>query len=151
MGDFNLPGINWDELRIEPGCRCRGVAESFLNLVSTHNLTQHVRGPTHIKGNTLDLILTRHLTPLHLDIVPGISDHQALSFSILLLPFSKKNQATTARKYLDLKNADDTKINVQIETLNKSLNQVWIKKVRLTKCGTNLSPASIPSYATTFL
>ena len=33
-------------------------AVKFLNLTESFNFTQHVSGPTHIKGNTLDLVFT---------------------------------------------------------------------------------------------
>ena len=52
LGDFNFPGIRWG-----PGCSdARG--RPFYEACSEVFLTQHVEGPTHLSGNTLDLVLS---------------------------------------------------------------------------------------------
>ena len=51
LGDYNLPGVDWDR----GWSACEGervVVETFADKF----WTQHVRGPTHILGNTLDLL-----------------------------------------------------------------------------------------------
>ena len=48
-GDFNL---HLDDLRDND-------TKKFMDLLETFNLSQHVSGPTHLSGHTLDLIITR--------------------------------------------------------------------------------------------
>ena len=78
-GDFNIHVNVQEDL---PSAR-------FNDICSSRNLTQHVCVPTHVSGNTLDLIITRNDNMLHLTPpVEGhfISDHcfvtTALSSSI---------------------------------------------------------------------
>ncbi len=85
MGDFNHPEIDWtDETSpIDPDHR----ASRFMEAVRDSYLIQHVKAPTHFRGeqkpNTLDLIFTNedgmvktvnHLAPL------GKSHHQILTY-----------------------------------------------------------------------
>ncbi len=51
IGDFNLPGINWDQERADSKGR------PLLEAATRAGLVQLVEGATHIKGNTLDLVL----------------------------------------------------------------------------------------------
>ena len=48
-GDFNL---HLDDLRDYD-------TKKFMNLLETFSLSQHVSGPTHLSGHTLDSIITR--------------------------------------------------------------------------------------------
>ena len=50
MGDYNLPGVDWDRNWSDKESE-RLVVETFADKF----LTQLVRGATHIGGNTLDL------------------------------------------------------------------------------------------------
>ena len=52
IGDFNLPGINWDTFQ------AAGRATDLVETCSDNFFEQLVNFPTHIKGNKLDLILT---------------------------------------------------------------------------------------------
>ena len=52
IGDFNLPSINWTS------GQATGRAAEFVQACGDQFLEQVVDFPTHIKGNTLDLILT---------------------------------------------------------------------------------------------
>ena len=54
-GDFNLPDICW--------CSLSGhspIYNLFCDFLFEYNLSQLISGPTHIKGNTLDLLLTNN-------------------------------------------------------------------------------------------
>ena len=80
VGDYNLPGVDWDR----GWSACKGerlVVETFSNMF----WTQHVRGTTHIKGNTLDL-LTSSDPDMVVDIEKlgylGSGDHMMLETSI---------------------------------------------------------------------
>jgi len=75
IGDFNLPGINWQN----------GVSDSkgrdFLEATEEKFLEQLVEFPTHVKGNTLDLVLTN--SPNLVDSIKSVgrlgkSDHDML-------------------------------------------------------------------------
>lgn len=50
IGDFNI--------HVDHGTDCITAAR-FLNILRSMGFTQHVTGPTHKNGHTLDLIITR--------------------------------------------------------------------------------------------
>ena len=76
LGDFN----------IKVNC-LNSFTTSFLDLANTFNLTQHVKAPTHMLGNTLDLILSSFsISSLSiLDQSSTISDHFLLKFKFQIL------------------------------------------------------------------
>ena len=53
LGDFNLPDINWNT---QSGVSM--ISNHFCDFVFDNGLGQLINGPTHIHGNTLDLLLT---------------------------------------------------------------------------------------------
>jgi len=55
VGDFNLPDICWSTLS-----GGSSLSSNFCDFVFDCNLTQHILEPTHIKGNTLDLVFTNN-------------------------------------------------------------------------------------------
>jgi hypothetical protein len=52
IGDFNLPGLDWEENT------ATGQGRRLLDVATDNGLAQMVKFPTHRKGNILDLILT---------------------------------------------------------------------------------------------
>ena len=65
---------------------------SFLDLLNTFNLTQHITFPTHNSGHTLDLLITRSTSSLISSpdhIFTPISDHEFIS-SILSIPTNSR-------------------------------------------------------------
>ena len=53
LGDFNCPDIDWATLSgVSP------LSLALCDFVFTHNFSQIIDCPTHIKGNILDLVLT---------------------------------------------------------------------------------------------
>ena len=54
IGDFNLPGLDWGG----GGGNGRGRDTIFVEAVENAFMQQLVDFPTHIKGNTLDLVIT---------------------------------------------------------------------------------------------
>ena len=59
----------------------------FIDLYEAFNLTQHVNGPTHKLGHTLDLVLTHGVSLDNLDIVEfPPSDHKAIFLHTMLPP-----------------------------------------------------------------
>lgn len=59
----------------------------YIKILESFNLVQHVNGPTHKKGHTLDLIITRATDELvtSIDIQdPMLSDHSAVHCKLRL-------------------------------------------------------------------
>ena len=59
----------------------------FCDFVFDCNLTQHILEPTHVKGNTLDLVLTTpnvvvNCLAIHPQSFFNLSDHFAISFEL---------------------------------------------------------------------
>ena len=82
LGDMNLNKTNWTTLN----STC-DTEQSFLDLFSDLALTQIINQPTHIKGNTLDIVLTKlpqsisNMKILDIDVVCK-SDHNPISFNL---------------------------------------------------------------------
>ena len=58
-------------------------ATDFLNITDSFQFTQHVTGPTHVKGNTLDLVFTFGLNVCNVhteDLL--VTDHRGVLFSV---------------------------------------------------------------------
>nr|XP_054766777.1 uncharacterized protein LOC129273930 [Lytechinus pictus] len=76
-GDFN---VHVDSASNANAC-------AFKNLLSSHNLRQSVTCPTHRKGHTLDLLITRESDPTFFDdlhVIDGIADHSAITIKLYL-------------------------------------------------------------------
>ena len=60
-GDFNLPDIEWTngEGQVKQNSNRRFFHQQAVNLFNSSSLVQLVQGPTHRRGNTLDLFLSR--------------------------------------------------------------------------------------------
>ena len=54
-------------------------ARGFIDLLNAYRLEQHIHQPTHIRGHTLDLLITRKETDTTvlsgINVIDGISDH----------------------------------------------------------------------------
>ena len=69
VGDFNFH-VNKD------------ACKAFLKLFNDYNFVQHVKDPTHKKGNTLDLVFTRGIDVRITSIHPfKFSDHRCICFT----------------------------------------------------------------------
>lgn len=81
-GDFNFPGINWED--VELSTSWKPFYTDFVNLLAEQNLHQLVHEPTHIAGNTLDLLCTDLSFRINDTNVirPGISDHFMIETNI---------------------------------------------------------------------
>jgi len=92
LGDFNFTNIEWNTLSGQSH-----ISQKFCALIFDIGLDQLINLPTHIKGNTMDLLLTNmedsidsirvHSNPL---ILP--SDHYSITFNLSLCK-SPVNQA----------------------------------------------------------
>lgn len=66
-------------------CEDGSLVKDFLALMNSFNLTQFVSDPTHTKGHTLDLVLSRGLDICITDIKDfGISDHFPVLFNTVI-------------------------------------------------------------------
>lgn len=69
-GDFN---VHWD-------CETDAERKQLADILESFGMTQHVNGETHIKGHTLDLVMSRTVegTVASCSISDYISDHNAI-------------------------------------------------------------------------
>lgn len=86
VGDFNLPGIDWEGFLPMP---VSGTHVSFLfDVMLTLNLQQVVNQPTRVQGSSssiLDLVfVSRSLDNFVVTVQHGLSDHKMVSFSCLI-------------------------------------------------------------------
>ena len=125
------------------------LAKKFLNLLNEHGLTQHVTGPTHVCGHTLDVVITRDNSSILQSVLRvdsqylydsrGISfaDHRGIYSSLHMSAMTTQRKSVSFRK---LRNNELTEFCEDIEStiaqfseiiqLNNSL------KCAITKCVT---------------
>ena len=77
-GDFNLPGISWDNVARRAGSD--SIASSLIDFMEKHFLNQHILQSTHKDGNSLDLVFTNNANLLHsyeciIPTLSSVSDH----------------------------------------------------------------------------
>ena len=89
VGDFNLPHIDW--LTLQGLCPSE---QAFCDRVFECNLSQLVCQPTHIAGNSLDLILTTEPAVIETLRVHSASDCP-LSTDHFLLSFGLQGEASS--------------------------------------------------------
>jgi len=117
-GDLNF------HLDNEEACDTR----KFLETLRDHGLVQHIRGPTHNRGHTLDVVITRE-NSLILQKVPSVQDpflcdrkgnpsgdHLALFSALEISKPPKERKVVTYRKLRDINTNDliDDLINTEI-------------------------------------
>ena len=97
IGDFNGHHREW--LGSISGTNQHGHA--LLDFSNLSGCDQLVRGPTHISGNCLDLLLTDAPAVVDTNVIPpfGTSDHSGISFKIQT-SFSLPNDHITVKVYL---------------------------------------------------
>ena len=87
LGDFNL---NPNSL-------------TFKNILNDLNLKQHIIDPTHSKGNTLDLVITRNSqNKLHTNVGPIITDHNIINLYLNLIKPKQIIKYITYRKLYNI-------------------------------------------------
>ena len=80
IGDFNFPGINWSDLTSDRG------SEQFLNCTLNNHFEQLIDFPTHVRGNTLDLLFSnKPENILHIQSLGNLStsDHSIIAVDLL--------------------------------------------------------------------
>ena len=112
VGDFNMKGIDWD-LRWSASAG----ENMLLDLVGDKFWTQLVRGPTHVDGNTLDLVMPS--TP---ELVAGVqtlgflgsSDHNMIEINLVGPDLEQSSKQLVP----DWSKADYEAIKVALEEVN---------------------------------
>ena len=86
------------------------VAMNFLQLLHSLDFIQHVSGPTHELGHTLDLVISKGLC-IHINKTlykPGLSDHFLLCFNMSISDLGESNREITIKKrFFSSSAADD--------------------------------------------
>ena len=83
IGDMNFPGFDWSNDSIKSNIQYKSLHTEFRSFLFEKNLTQVIDTPTHVKGNTLDLVCTNNPSSISTNVIyPGISDHFLISISI---------------------------------------------------------------------
>ncbi|KAK0148956.1 hypothetical protein N1851_010640 [Merluccius polli] len=76
-------------------------AAEFLNMLSSMDFIQHVNGPTHNRGHTLDIVITHGLRIDVFSVIDlAISDHYCIFFSALLPSSSLITEQVVRKLYL---------------------------------------------------
>ena len=97
-GDFNIHVDNPSD----------DTANDFISLLESMDLVQHVSGPTHNKGHTLDLVITKGLvTTITSVIPPTISDHACILFTIEIQETIQKPDLIVQKRYISPQVADN--------------------------------------------
>ena len=89
-GDLNFPSWNWKQMKMKPSPTCPRLHNIFIDMLSDLGMEQLVEEPTR-RDNTLDLVITNtpHLIP-RVEILPGLSDHDAVFCEINIHPHKRK-------------------------------------------------------------
>ena len=129
-GDFNAPGISWDTEYSSQS----PASDRLLEIIDDHDLSQHVKEPTRRDRNTqniLDLILSNNSNIIqHVGVVPGISDHDIVLFTVNTSCRRKKN--IKCKMFIRIKAASTcikqelTKLSLHMDTRGfNSINEKW--------------------------
>jgi exonuclease III len=100
-------------------------ALQFLSLLDTFGLVQHINVPTHKKGHTLDLVITRDGDSLVSNILvnpPGISDHCPIHFKIDLVKPGPIRREIIFRKMRNIDRHQFQEDITQSELINHPVN-----------------------------
>ena len=91
-GDLNLPYWDWKQMRMKPNPSYPRLHHFFLDMLGDLGMEQLVEEPTRA-DNTLDLLITNspHLIP-RVEVLPGLSDHDAVFCEINIHPQKRKQK-----------------------------------------------------------
>ena len=119
LGDFNFPKIDWSI----PACLGNSSHCAFFQFCESHCLTQHIRDPTHLKDNTLDLLLCNNsannlLLNHSISSPPWFSDHYLISANISHINHNNYKSDSETYSYPDFKSADYNFISNHLSQTN---------------------------------
>ena len=115
ISDFNLNGVTW----VTGSCKT-SVEKEFINGFANLGLLRCINEPTHKKGNTLDILLTKSFSYIkNLKIIDTerycISDHLAITF---VITETIKRKPRLKRKCYNYKNTDWGMLNETLDILD---------------------------------
>ena len=115
VGDLNLNKTDWNSS--ESTCN---IEQSFVDMFSELGLSQLISKPTHIKGNILDLVLSKYpCNILNLEVSDTAdickSDHYCITFD---LKFKVGREKSTKREIYNFKKANWTQLNENLSKIN---------------------------------
>jgi len=130
LGDFNLSDINWATLT-----GSSSASSNFCEFVFNSNLAQLVNSPTHICGNTLDLVLTnnpKYVSNLAVhppDYKCVKSDHYLITFTTNFKHLASAPTSTEVFNYAkgDYVGLSEYLLSCDLSSLYKSSNveEIW--------------------------
>ena len=134
LGDFNMPEIDWSQMRVKPDAPRKNTHQLFLHFLNENNLAQRVMNPTHVLGNILDLVLVDEESRVgDISVInPGLSDHYMVRIELCsvhqkLLPLVKsvklydKADKPAIRSHL-LQTLDNVE---QLISCHENINDIW--------------------------
>ena len=93
----------------------------FNDVISSHGISQLVTSPTHDKGHILDVIMVRNSDNVpcsHLKVIPGISDHSAIT---CLLKYEKPPRTDSTFTCRNIRRIDRAEFARDVVDSNKNL------------------------------
>ncbi len=91
-GDFNIHIDNNMDIN----------AKELCSLLDTFGLFQHVKGPTHARGHTLDLVISRGVDISSVDIKDlALSDHFCVFFDLQIIPNTQLTSVSIRKRYIN--------------------------------------------------
>lgn len=151
VGDFNLPDVDWPTLSSSSSNSI-----SFCDLLFSLNLIQLVQDPTHIQGNTLDLVFTNFQDSLSDPITDqssckDLSDHHLITFNVqsqmLHTHHSTPSHSLNYSK-ADLDGLQSHLLDTDLDhcLLQSDANQIWstIKDTILNACHLYVPKVQLP-------
>src|SRR4029434_6478465 len=104
-GDFNIHVNNGNDSE----------ARDFMNLLNSMDFTQHITEPTHNRGHTLDLVITKGLTTVISSICDlALSDHFCIFFTALVPKVKNSAECFIKKRYLNSAAAENFKVMINI-------------------------------------
>ena len=135
LGDFNLLDIVWSRGvgTVKPTSKRTSFYQQAIDLFRGSDLTQLIEDPTHIKGNTLDLVFisTTFLDDFNVQckIMPGLSDHNVVLVGSYIQNLPSKRSKEITKKKFNFRKADYQAISGLFENCYKSIKSNDYKSV----------------------
>ena len=107
-GDFNLHVDNKEDRK----------ASDFIDLLGSMDFVQHISGPTHKAGHTLDLVITKGIdvTVSSIRDLPPISDHSCIFFTICIPMIKKSTNRRSLKRCITSKTVEDLRTVLETKT-----------------------------------
>src|SRR4029434_5787440 len=86
-----------------------------MNLLNSMDFTQHITEPTHNRGHTLDVVITKGLTTVISSICDlALSDHFCIFFTALVPKVKNSSECFIKKCYLNSAAAENFKVMMNI-------------------------------------